>query len=113
MRSASVGMQAAVAAGCLAGWWQLGTSLVQSALGLPGRATGGPVSPGRAYLVGERGPEVFLPTTSGQVMAGAGGQGGRDVRVSITVNGGGADARRRWRAVRGRWRGRCGGALGD
>lgn len=25
-------------------------------LGLPGRATGGPVSPGRAYLVGERGP---------------------------------------------------------
>ncbi len=62
------------------------------ALGLPGRATGGPVSPGRAYLVGERGPEVFMPTSSGQVMPGAGGQGGRDVRVSITVNGSGADA---------------------
>src|SRR5579871_2539442 len=33
--------------------------LLGSLLGLPGRATGGPVSPGSAYLVGERGPEVF------------------------------------------------------
>ena len=56
-------------------------------LGLPGRATGGPVSPGRAYMVGERGPEMFVPTSSGQVVAG-GGAGGRarDVRVAITVN---------------------------
>lgn len=53
-------------------------------LGLPGRATGGPVSPGRAYVVGERGPEMFVPTSSGQVVAGGGG--GRDVRVAITVN---------------------------
>ncbi len=30
----------------------------------PGRATGGPVSPGRAYRVGERGPELFVPTSS-------------------------------------------------
>ncbi|MFD1107493.1 tail tape measure protein [Sphingobium olei] len=63
----------------------LGASLLTGALGLPGRATGGPVAPGRAYLVGERGPEVFVPTTSGQVHAGAGGA--RDVRVSIAVNG--------------------------
>lgn len=54
-------------------------------LGLPGRATGGPVSPGRAYMVGERGPEMFVPTSSGQVVAGGGGSG-RDVRVAITVN---------------------------
>ena len=30
-----------------------------------GRAAGGPVAAGRAYLVGERGPEMFIPTTSG------------------------------------------------
>ena len=39
-------------------------------VGLPGRATGGPVSPGRAYLVGENGPEVFLPTASGRIEPG-------------------------------------------
>lgn len=56
-------------------------------LGLPGRATGGPVSPGRAYMVGERGPEMFVPTSSGQVVAGGAGVGrARDVRVAITVN---------------------------
>lgn len=71
----------------------LAGGLLAGALGLPGRATGGPVGPGRAYLVGERGPELFLPTSSGQVMP-AGGGAGRDVHVSITVNGGGADAPR-------------------
>jgi hypothetical protein len=56
--------------------------LVSGALGLPGRATGGPVAPGRAYLVGERGPELFVPTSSGRVEAGSGGRG----PVSVTVN---------------------------
>ncbi|QNE32262.1 tail tape measure protein [Sphingomonas sp. NBWT7] len=56
-------------------------------LGSPGRATGGPVSPGRPFWVGERGPELFVPTASGTVVpTTAGGSGGRDVRVSITVN---------------------------
>ncbi|MBN8830022.1 MAG: tail tape measure protein [Sphingomonadales bacterium] len=71
----------------------LGASLL-GALGAPGRATGGPVSPGRAYLVGERGPEIFMPTSSGQVMPGLGGAGSRDVRVSISINGSGTDAPR-------------------
>jgi hypothetical protein len=53
--------------------------------GLPGRATGGPVAPGRAYLVGERGPEVFVPTASGRVEAGPGSAPGRDVRVAIQL----------------------------
>lgn len=60
-------------------------SLLVNLLGSPGRATGGPVSPGRPYLVGERGPELFVPTSAGQVAAAAQG-GGRDVRVAITVN---------------------------
>lgn len=63
----------------------VGTSLLGSALGLPGRATGGPVSPGRAFLVGERGPEVFVPTSSGSVAPMATG-GARDVRIAIQVN---------------------------
>ncbi|OQW72305.1 MAG: tail tape measure protein [Proteobacteria bacterium ST_bin13] len=67
-----------------------GPSHIPRGLGLPGRATGGPVSPGRAYLIGERGPEYFVPTTSGRVETGGGG-GGRDVRVAITINAGGGD----------------------
>ncbi|HVI99067.1 MAG TPA: tail tape measure protein [Sphingomonas sp.] len=62
-------------------------------LGAPGRATGGPVSPGRAYRVGERGPELFVPTSSGRVVA-AGQPGGREVRVAITINAPGNDAPR-------------------
>ncbi|MEM6475412.1 MAG: tail tape measure protein [Pseudomonadota bacterium] len=55
-------------------------------LGLPGRATGGPVSPGRGYVVGERGPEIFVPTASGRIEGnGAISGGGRDVRVAIQL----------------------------
>jgi phage-related minor tail protein len=53
-------------------------------LGAPGRATGGPVAPGRPYLVGERGPELFVPTASGRIEAGRGGA--RDIRMSIHVS---------------------------
>lgn len=60
-------------------------STIGTLFGLPGRATGGPVAPGRAYVVGERGPEVFVPTTSGRVETGIGGSQGRDVRVAIQV----------------------------
>ena len=45
--------------------------LFQGALGalfgLPGRATGGLVGPYKPYLVGERGPELFVPTSAGRV----------------------------------------------
>lgn len=61
-------------------------SIVTSLLGLPGRATGGNVAPGRGYVVGERGPELFVPTSSGRVLANGGNQpGGREVKVSINV----------------------------
>ena len=32
------------------------------------RADGGPVAPGESYLVGETGPESFVPDTDGQVI---------------------------------------------
>lgn len=58
---------------------------LSAAFGLPGRATGGPVAPGRAYMVGERGPEVFVPTAAGRVESGPAGGQGRDVRVAIQL----------------------------
>jgi hypothetical protein len=53
--------------------------------GSPGRATGGPVSPGRPYWVGERGPEIFVPANAGSVVT-APGASVREVRVAIHVN---------------------------
>ena len=71
--------------GGLGGLLNLG-GLLGPILGLPGRATGGPVSPGRGYLVGERGPEMFVPTSAGRVEANFGpGNARRDVKVSITI----------------------------
>lgn len=58
--------------------------LLSALLGLPGRATGGPVTAGRPYLVGERGPELFVPQGYGRVER-QGGSTGRDVRVSISI----------------------------
>jgi len=36
--------------------------------GVPGRAMGGPVMSGKAYMVGEDGPEVFVPPMSGTII---------------------------------------------
>jgi hypothetical protein len=58
-------------------------SLVASLVGPPGRATGGPVSGGRPYVVGERGPELFVPSGSGRIEQFGGGA--RDVRVAIAI----------------------------
>ncbi len=62
------------------------TSLVSGLAGLPGRATGGPVSAGRGYMVGERGPELFVPGSGGRIEQLAGGGGARDVRVAISLS---------------------------
>lgn len=57
--------------------------LIAGLFGSPGRATGGPVSAGRSYLVGERGPELFVPSSGGRIEHVGGGA--RDVRVGITI----------------------------
>lgn len=64
----------------------LGPLLTNLFGGAPGRATGGPVSPGRAYRVGENGPELFVPTSSGRVEAHGGGRGAAQVNVTIRVS---------------------------
>jgi len=54
--------------------------------GLPSfKAKGGPVRGGSPYVVGERGPELFVPNSSGSIVPNSqlGGMGGN---VSVTVN---------------------------
>lgn len=60
------------------------TSLGASLLGVPGRASGGPVSAGRPYMVGEHGPELFVPEGAGRIER-LGRGGGSDVRVAISI----------------------------
>jgi hypothetical protein len=67
----------------------LASQLLVAVLGAPGRATGGLVAPNRAYRVGERGPELFVPTSSGRVEARPTGpmqSGSRQIRMNITIN---------------------------
>ena len=50
----------------------LGTPTVGAPMGgltLPGRANGGPTKGGSPYIVGERGPELFVPNTTGKVVS--------------------------------------------
>lgn len=64
-----------------------------------GKATGGPVGAGTTYLVGERGPELFTPSSSGRItpnnqMGGLGGGGNITVYsgdVNVTNTDGGQD----------------------
>jgi len=51
---------------------------------IPGRASGGPVTAGRPYLVGEEGPELFVPRLSGAIVPYGGAQA---MNVYVTVQG--------------------------
>jgi hypothetical protein len=65
----------------------LGEALTKSFAGAGfsgARADGGPVLPGGAYLVGERGPEVFRPSGAGGIEP----VGGGGVSVTVNVQGG-------------------------
>lgn len=58
---------------------------VGGALGFGGgRADGGPVSSGTAYVVGERGPELFVPGRSGTIIPNGRSSGNT---INVTVNG--------------------------
>lgn len=45
---------------------------IGSAFLVPGRASGGPVSAGMPYMVGEKGPEMFVPGMSGSIVPNGG-----------------------------------------
>jgi hypothetical protein len=84
------------------------TQIAAAFAGAPGRATGGPVSPGRPYRVGENGPEWFVPTSSGSVAAAGSGFGSSagfggaapNITLNIRVNGDGGNAQTLQRSAR-------------
>lgn len=49
------------------------------------RALGGPVQPGRAYLVGEDGPEWMVPKSAGTVLPNGMSPGGTNINITIPV----------------------------
>jgi TP901 family phage tail tape measure protein len=51
----------------------------------PGRAKGGPVSSGQSYMVGERGPELFVPGRSGSIVPND-KMGGGSTNVVVNVD---------------------------
>jgi hypothetical protein len=55
------------------------------------RAAGGPVSSGRAYVVGEKRPELFIPTSSGRIVPKV-PQGGSTYAPVYNIDARGADA---------------------
>jgi hypothetical protein len=54
--------------------------------GFAGMAKGGAVSKGQPVVVGERGAEVFVPNSTGQITQAARGTGGGGVNVNFTIN---------------------------
>lgn len=59
-----------------------------SAVGaLSGKASGGPVTGGTPYIVGEKGPELFVPSTSGNIIPNNAMGGGVTVNVYGDVSG--------------------------
>lgn len=54
--------------------------------GLLKRENGGPVSAGTPYLVGERGPELFVPSSNGNVMSNKDTMGGTTVVQNINIS---------------------------
>ncbi|SIN59623.1 hypothetical protein SAMN02745824_0152 [Parasphingorhabdus marina DSM 22363] len=64
----------------------IGSSVLSALLGAPGRATGGPVVSGRAYRVGEQGPEYFVPASTGRIEPATGAPSRSDINLTIHVS---------------------------
>ena len=77
----------------MAGLFQIGLGQTKGGGGglfggsiIPGiLAAGGPVSDRRPYLVGERGPELFVPNSAGSMVPNSGLQGGGNVTYNISA----------------------------
>ena len=69
---------------------------------IPGRQFGGPVQGGRSFLVGEQGPEIFTPGTTGNISPNGGAGGDFVQQQTLEVNVGlGRNAQATADAVRG------------
>jgi hypothetical protein len=67
---------------------------------IPPRASGGPVRAGMSYIVGENGPEPFIPSTSGTILPNSTLGGVSIGQVTITIPGYGGDVQALASAVR-------------
>lgn len=67
---------------------------VDQGINLDKAANGGPVKSGNPYIIGERGPELFVPRSNGRVVPNGrfGGGGGGDVNVVVNVDAKGSNA---------------------
>lgn len=72
-----------------ASWWAQNSPALSWMTGggptPPGRQHGGPVTAGLPYMVGERGPELFIPHTSGRIDPHEGGAWRGNIEMNITV----------------------------
>ncbi len=95
----------AAAAEILKGFFSWGASFFGSGSSIGGffgtmasnigtRASGGPVSAGKPYLVGEQGPELFIPGMSGGILPNAAMAGGGGITINQSFDVRGADADR-------------------
>ena len=71
---------------------QIGLQMILNAIGgggsgggIPFMAKGGAVSKGQPVVVGERGAELFIPNSSGQIQQNARGTGGGNVNVNFNI----------------------------
>jgi hypothetical protein len=55
---------------------------------IPGRASGGRVERGNAYIVGEYRPELFIPDSDGRIVPSTGGRSGGGVTINNYITGG-------------------------
>ncbi len=84
----------------LTGIYNVGINVGVNGTPLPERAAGGPVRANSPYLVGEVGPELFVPSTSGTIVPNHRlGGGPLNVTMTVTFNGP-ADAPAVQRAIR-------------
>lgn len=69
------------------------------AKGLTGKAIGGPVQAGSPYMVGERGPEMFIPNSSGSIVPNDKMGGGITVVNNVNASGAGPEVDLKIRAA--------------
>ena len=67
---------------------QRAVGAVKTFFGFPGKASGGPVTGGRTYMVGERGPELFTPPGNGNIVPNhqLAAVGGGETNINITYD---------------------------
>ena len=85
----------------LAGRFLSGAAALKTLQNPTGKAHGGPVSAGTPYIVGERGPELFVPSSSGSIVPNGAGGSTFSISIPMTVHAiDGRDARRAMEAQR-------------